>query len=54
MAAWLEELSGYPAESLVIGIDLGDRRSTFCIRRRKVQAAVQAGLPGRRVAPSGV
>jgi transposase len=43
MAAWLEELSGYPAESLVIGIDLGDRRSTFCIRRREVQEVLLEG-----------
>lgn len=39
-AAWLEELAGYRAESLVIGIDLGDGKSAFCVRKRELQEMV--------------
>jgi transposase len=43
LAAWLQELSTYPAESLVVGIDLGDRKSRFCIRGREVQEVLLEG-----------
>jgi hypothetical protein len=43
MVAQLSALTGREAETLVIGIDLGDRTSTYCVRSANDQQVLLEG-----------